>query len=89
MSLPPVYILSASRTPFGTFGGSLASLSATVLGAHAAKHALAKAGIPAEQVGSSIWGNVIQSANDAPYIARHIGRMAGLPVEANANTINR
>ena len=48
-----VVILAAKRTPFGTFGGALRDLSATDLGVHAAKAALAQSGAPVADVGEA------------------------------------
>ncbi len=56
------YIISASRTPIGSFGGSLSSFSATELGSIAIKGALGKAGVDVSDVSEVIIGNVI-SAN--------------------------
>ena len=53
-----VVILAAKRTPFGTFGGALKDLSATDLGVHAAKAAIAQAGVPPEDFGHVVIGNV-------------------------------
>ena len=56
-----VYILSAVRTPIGKFGGSLASLTAADIGVVAAKAAMERAGIQAEQVEETIFGNARQA----------------------------
>ena len=74
-----VVILAAKRTPFGTFGGALKDLTATDLAVHAAKAALAQAGVPAEDFGHVVIGNVAQTRADAIYLARHVGLRAGLP----------
>ena len=84
-----VVILAAKRTPFGTFGGSLRDLSATELGVHAAKAALAQAGVPVEDFGHVIVGNVAQTSADAIYLARHVGLRAGLPDRVPALCVNR
>ena len=57
-----VYIVSASRTPIGGFGGSLAGLSATDLGAHAIKSALEKAGVKPVEVNEVFMGNVLSAS---------------------------
>ena len=57
-----VYIVSATRTPIGSFGGSLSSLSATELGAIAIRGSLRSADIPATEVQEVLMGNVV-SAN--------------------------
>jgi acetyl-CoA acyltransferase 2 len=84
-----VVFLAAKRTPFGTYGGSLKDLSATDLGVHAARAALAQAGISPERVDHVVFGNVAQTSSDAIYLARHIGLRAGAPVSTPALTVNR
>ena len=81
--------LAAKRTPFGTFGGALKDLSATDLGVHAAKAALAQSGAAAADVGHVVFGNVIQTSADAIYLARHVGLRAGVPQEVPALVVNR
>ncbi|RUS32713.1 Thiolase, N-terminal domain-containing protein [Jimgerdemannia flammicorona] len=76
------------RTPIGTFGGKMRSMSASELGGIAAKAALAS--LPKEfPVDSVIFGNVLQSDNAGPYLARHVSHRAGLPVHVPALTVNR
>src|SRR5512144_1007571 len=84
-----IVILAAKRTPFGTFGGTLKDLTATDLGVHAAKAALAQAGVPAEDFGQVVIGNVAQTSADAIYLARHVGLRAGLPDRVPALVVNR
>jgi acetyl-CoA acyltransferase 2 len=57
-----IWFLSAKRTPFGTFGGSLKDLSATDLAVESAKAALAQARVAPEDVQHVVYGNVIQSS---------------------------
>jgi len=83
-----VYIISAVRTPMGSFGGSLKSLSATQLGAVAIKGALAKAGVKPELVQDVLMGCVMQ-ANLGQAPARQAAKFAGLPNEVNCTTINK
>ena len=83
-----VYVISAVRTPIGSFGGSLKDFSATKLGAIAIKGALQKAGIQAGQVQDVLMGCVIQSnLGQAP--ARQAAKFAGLPNEVNCTTVNK
>ena len=84
-----VVFLSGVRTGFGAFGGTLKDLSATELGAVAARHALERSAVPADQIGHSVFGNALQTSADAIYCARHIGLKAGLPIEVPAVTVNR
>ena len=84
-----IVFLAAKRTPFGTFGGALKDQTATDLAVHAAKAALEQSGVSPEDVGHVIVGNVIQTAADAIYLARHVGLRAGLPQRVPAVTVNR
>lgn len=83
-----VYIVSAVRTPIGSFGGSLKSLSATQLGAIAVKAAVSRAGLQPEQVQDLLMGCVIQ-ANLGQAPARQVARFAGLPDQVNCTTVNK
>ena len=84
-----VVFLSGVRTGFGSFGGSLKDLSATDLGVIAGAEALARSGVPAAGVDHVVFGNVLQTSADAPYLARHVGLRIGLPIETPAVTVNR
>ncbi len=84
-----VVFLSAVRTPFGTFGGSLRDLSATDLGVIAATAAVERSGADPGSFDQVFFGNVIQTSTDAIYLARHVGLRAGLPIEVPAATVNR
>ena len=89
-SLPTeIVFLAAKRTPFGTYGGALKDQSATDLAVHAAKAALAQARVSLEDVGTVVFGNVMQTSADAIYLARHVGLKAGLPQTVPAVTVNR
>ncbi len=83
-----VYILSAVRTPIGKFGGSLASLTAADMGVVAAKAAMERAGIQADQVEETIFGNARQ-AGGGPNPARQISIRSGVPQEVSAFTVNK
>ena len=84
-----IVFLSGARTGFGTFGGALKDLSATDLGAIAAKGALARSGLEPGDVNHVVFGNVLQTSADAIYLARHVGLRAGTPIETPAVTVNR
>ena len=83
-----VVIVSAVRTPMGSFGGVLKSLTSTQLGAVAIKGAIEKAGIKPEQVQDVLMGSVIQ-ANLGQAPARQAAKFAGLPNEVNCTTVNK
>ena len=82
-----VYIMSAARTPIGSFAGSLSSLSATELGSIAIKAAVERAGIEPLMVQELFMGNVL-SANLGQAPATQAGKYAGLP-EIPATTVNK
>lgn len=83
-----VVIISAVRTPIGSFGGVLKDLSATQLGAMAIRGAIQKAGVHPDQVQDVLMGCVIQ-ANLGQAPARQAARFAGLPDSVNCTTINK
>jgi acetyl-CoA C-acetyltransferase len=82
-----VFILSATRTAIGKFGGTLASLTAADMGVVAAQAAMERAGVAAEQVDQTIFGNARQ-AGGGPNVARQISIRSGVPQEAPAFTVN-
>jgi acetyl-CoA C-acetyltransferase len=83
-----VYIVSATRTPMGCFGGALKDFSATQLGAIAIKEAVKRAGIKNEDVQDVLMGCVMQAGlGQAP--ARQAAKFAGLPDNVNCTTINK
>ncbi|GAB2952766.1 acetyl-CoA C-acyltransferase [Hymenobacter coalescens] len=88
MQIKEVYVISAVRTPIGSFGGSLASLTAVELGGIALKGALEKAGVEPKQVQQVIMGNVI-SANLGQAPARQAALKAGLGYEVECTTVNK
>src|SRR4051812_24041068 len=81
--------LSAKRTPFGTFGGSLKDQSATDLAVHASKAALKAAGVKPEDVDNVVFGNVMQTSADAISLPRHVGLKSGIPQHVPALNVNR
>jgi acetyl-CoA C-acetyltransferase len=83
-----VVIVSAARTPIGSFGGSLSEISATKLGAIAIEGALAKINLNASLVEEVYMGMVIQAGvGQAP--SRQAARFAGLPDNIPCTTINK
>lgn len=83
-----VVIVSAVRTPTGSFGGTLANFSAVDLGQIAAKEAIARAGISKEIIDEVVIGNVL-SAGLGQNPARQVAIKAGLPSTVSALTINK
>jgi len=88
MNKKEVYIISAVRTPMGSFGGGLKEFTAPKLGAIAIKAALEKAGLQPNQVQDVLMGCVIQ-ANLGQAPARQAAKFAGLPNEVNCTTVNK
>src|SRR6185295_3513664 len=88
MDKKEVYIISAVRTPIGSFGGMLKDVSAPQLGAIAIKAAVEKAGIQPADVQEVLMGCVIQ-ANTGQAPARQASKFAGLPDNVIATTINK
>ena len=83
-----VYIVSAVRTPIGSFGGSLANVPATTLGASAVKGAIEKSGLSADAVEEIFMGHVVQAnAGQAP--ARQVALHSGLKNSTPSTTINK
>lgn len=83
-----VYIVSAVRTPMGSFGGALAEVSATQLGATAIKGAVERAGIAGTDVQDVFMGSVLQ-ANLGQAPARQAAKFAGLPDGVQCTTVNK
>ena len=83
-----VYIVSIARTPIGSFGGALSSLTAIQLGSTVIREAIRRAGIDANQVGEVIMGNVL-SANVGQAPARQAALMAGLDPQTTCTTVNK
>jgi acetyl-CoA C-acetyltransferase len=84
-----VYILSAARTAIGGFGGSLAALSPIDLATHAAQAAISRAGIEAGQIGTSVFGHVLNTEPRDMYLSRVAAMNAGVPEGAVAMNVNR
>lgn len=83
-----VYIISAARTPIGSFGGSLSSVSATKLGEFAIRGAISKASIDPKEINEVFMGNVI-SANLGQAPARQAALFAGIPNTVPCSTVNK
>lgn len=87
MMMEKVFIISAVRTPIGSFGGGLAALSATQLGGIAIKEAVRRAGVPEDSVQEVYFGNVLSAGlGQAP--ATQAAKFAGLP-DIPATTVNK
>jgi len=84
-----VVIIDGARTAFGALNGGLKGVTATELGAVAAREALARSNVDPESIDHVIFGNVVQTCKDAPYLARHIGMEVGVPIEVPGLIVNR
>ena len=79
-----VWMLDGVRTPMVDYCGALGHISPTDLGIKAAREALARAGVPADHIGSVVTGNMAPGDFDQFFLPRHIGLYAGVPVEVPA-----
>ncbi|MDO9708120.1 thiolase family protein [Paracraurococcus lichenis] len=82
-------LVAGARTPFVDYNGALALVSPTDLGIHAARAAIARAGIDPARIGTTIAGNCTQASFDALFFARHIGLYAGMPDDRPAHGVQR
>lgn len=86
--MKPVYIVSAVRTPIGSFGGVLSGFSAVQLGTMAIKGAMEKAGVKPEDIDEVLMGNVVSAGlGQAP--ARQAALGAGIPHSVPCTTVNK
>lgn len=84
-----VYILSAARTAIGTFGGALAAVPPIDIATHAAKAAIERAGVAPSQIGTVVFGHVINTEPRDMYLARVAAMQAGVPDTTPAMNVNR
>ena len=87
MTFPPVYLVSAVRSPIGRFGGGLASVPAVDLGTAVARSAISRSGLEPADFDEVIFAHARQ-AGCGPNPARQVGHNAGLPDEVPAFTVN-
>jgi acetyl-CoA C-acetyltransferase len=84
-----IVLVEGARTAFTEISGTFRGISATDLGAEAARGAIRKANINPEEIDQVVFANVQQSSKDAHILARHVGLKAGVPIDVPALTINR
>lgn len=89
MSTPEIFILSATRTAIGSFGGALKDITLADLATTVVKAALSRSGVEAEQVGHVVMGNVIPTEPRDAYISRVAAVQSGIPVTTPAYNVNR
>ena len=84
-----IFILSGVRTAIGSFGGSLSSLPPIDLATTAAKAALSRAGMEGAEIGTTVFGHVINTEPRDMYLSRVAAMQAGVPQEVPAMNVNR
>jgi acetyl-CoA C-acetyltransferase len=84
----PAVLLSACRTPIGSFGGVFKDLTAVDLGAVVVREAIVRAGVADDEVGDVILGCVLQ-AGSGMNVGRQVALNAGLPASVPGETVNR
>ena len=84
-----IFILSGVRTAIGSFGGSLSSLPPIDLASTAAKAALSRAGMEGAEIGTTVFGHVINTEPRDMYLSRVAAMQAGVPQEVPAMNVNR
>lgn len=89
MKLSDIVILDGVRTPIGSFGGSLSSMTPAQLGTIAANEAISRSGVDPQDIDHSVFGHIITTGPQDAYLARHIGLNAGLPQSSAALNVNR
>ncbi len=83
------WVMAGARTPFVDYNGALGLVSPTDLGIHAARAALARAGIAGDRIGNTVAGCCAQASFDALFFARHIGLFAGMADDKPALSVHR
>ena len=84
-----IVILDGARTAIGTFGGALAATPPIDLGATAAKAAMERSGVEGGQIGTVVFGHVINTEPRDMYLSRVAAMQAGIPDTTPAMNVNR
>jgi len=84
-----VVILSGARTAIGSFDGSLSNIPPIELGATAAKAAIDRSGVDAEEIDQAVFGNIIHTEPRDMYLSRAVSIAAGVKLDTPALTLNR
>ena len=84
-----IVILSGARTAIGTFGGSLAGFSPIELATHVSRAAIERAGVDPAQIGTTVFGHVINTEPRDMYLSRVAAMGAGVPEATPAMNVNR
>ncbi|WP_417584673.1 thiolase family protein [Pelagibacterium sp.] len=89
LTFDDAWLLGGARTPFVDYRGALAQISPIDLGIKAARAAIAKTGVTASDIETTIAGSMAQASFDAFMTPRHIGLYAGAPTDAPAHLVQR
>ena len=89
MNTPDIFVLSATRTAIGTFGGALKDVPLTQIATTAVREAIARSGVAAADIGHVVMGNVIPTDVRDAYLSRVAAIEAGIPQETPAFNVNR
>lgn len=89
MSTPEIFIVAATRTAIGTFGGSLKDVPLAQLATTAVREALSRSGVEPARIGHVVMGNVIPTEPRDAYLSRVAAIEAGIPQETPAFNVNR
>ena len=84
-----IYIMSATRSAIGTFGGTLKDFSPVDLGTLVAKEAIERSDFQAEEISHAVFGNVIHTEPRDMYVSRVIALQSGMKKDSAAFTVNR
>lgn len=84
-----IVILDGARTAIGTFGGALAGIAPSTLGAHVARAAMERSGVDPSQIETVVMGHVINTEPRDMYLSRVTGIEAGIPESVPAMNVNR
>ncbi|UWQ01197.1 acetyl-CoA C-acyltransferase family protein [Aliiroseovarius crassostreae] len=84
-----IVILGGARTAIGAFGGSLSAIAPSALGAHVTREAMARAGVEPGQIGTVVFGHVINTEPRDMYLSRIAAMEAGIPDTTPAMNVNR
>lgn len=89
MNRPEIFVVSATRTAIGSFGGALKDVPLSQLASTAVREAIARSGTDAASIGHVVLGNVIPTEPRDAYLARVAAIDAGIPNETPAFNVNR
>src|SRR6267378_4537104 len=89
MKITDIAIVNGARTPMGRYCEKLRDFTPMELGAIAGKEAIKRAGVEGKDIDHVVYGHAQQTSSDSHYGARHVGLIAGVPIETPALTVNR